>query len=143
MHYRVSSVGLGTGGGCWLQRTSRSVAGLVVLGEVSEVEVLNPGDPFLVLIVVCLLAPLHGCVDSAEAGVSTETFGRMARRNAAWDMKCKIEGNLENLCTVHMDSWANLGCFEAEVWVSRCRGGSWGMLRVFKSWHQMLNQRGR
>ncbi len=40
-------------------RTSSDVARLVVLGEVAEVEVLEPGDPALVLLVVLVFGPLH------------------------------------------------------------------------------------
>lgn len=42
-----------------MQRTSSGVAGFVVFGEVAEVEVFKPGDPFLVLLVVGVLGPLH------------------------------------------------------------------------------------
>lgn len=42
-----------------LLHTFSSVAGLVVPGEVSEVDVLKPRDPSLVLFVILLLSPLH------------------------------------------------------------------------------------
>lgn len=40
-------------------RTFGCVAGLVVLGEPAEVQVLQPGHPLLVLLIVGLLGPLH------------------------------------------------------------------------------------
>ena len=43
-----------------LGRTSGGIAGLIVLGKVPKVEILKPGNPLLVLLVVCLLGPLHG-----------------------------------------------------------------------------------
>jgi hypothetical protein len=43
-----------------LHTTSR-VAGLVVAGEIAQVEVLEPGDPDIVLFVVLGFGPLHFC----------------------------------------------------------------------------------
>ena len=51
----------GSIGGEVARHTTRAVAGLVVLGEVAEVEVLDPGDPGLVLLVVLFFGPLHFC----------------------------------------------------------------------------------
>jgi hypothetical protein len=41
------------------RRTFGGIAGLVVLCEPAEVDVLEPGNPLLVLRVVCLLCVLH------------------------------------------------------------------------------------
>ena len=43
--------------------TFGSVRGLVVLGKIVQVLVLEPWYPVLVLLVVCLLGPLHVCLD--------------------------------------------------------------------------------
>lgn len=51
------------GGGLRVEgrHTFGGVAGLVILCEPAKVDVLHPWDPFLVLLVVSLLGPLHGC----------------------------------------------------------------------------------
>lgn len=52
----TSVIGRGSWRRWWL--TLSRVAGLVVLGEPSQVDVLDPRNPLLVLRVVCLLCPL-------------------------------------------------------------------------------------
>jgi hypothetical protein len=44
-----------------VRRTAGRVARLVVAGEIAQVDVLEPGDPGVVLLVVLVLGPLH-CV---------------------------------------------------------------------------------
>jgi hypothetical protein len=50
-------------------RTLSCVARFVIFGEVIEVDIFQPGNPFLVLLVILVFRPLHGCVGRSQYAV--------------------------------------------------------------------------